>query len=176
MIKSSFIQNTLQKENLVSLSETSLSTSLRRNSDNRDWQLEAQGLDQLSRLLVKLQLALSVGQVQSGNFWDVLVLSLTLLLLQFEGNTSNWTLLDSLHQVGGVTSNLVSQTLGWNLSDLRGQTLVGLEVQSQLWVVTLNQSFGSSLNGFCSNTTLELIVSILPLRRSVQFDIMIGCT
>jgi hypothetical protein len=118
MIKSSFIQNTLQKENLVSLSETSLSTSLRRNSDNRDWQLEAQRLDQVSRLLIKLQLALSVGQVQSGNFWDVLVLSLTLLLLQLEGNTSNWTLLDSLHQVGGVTSNLVSQTLGWNLSDL----------------------------------------------------------
>lgn len=127
---------------------------MRRNSNDRDWQVETQRLNQVSGLLVNLQLVLGVRQVQSRNFWNVLVLSLTLLLLQLEGNTSNWTLLNSLHQVGGVTSNLVSQTLGWDGSNLRGQTLVGLKVQSQLWVVTLNQSLRSSLNGFCSNTTL----------------------
>lgn len=153
----SFIQKNTHQSNemrLVSLSETSLWDSLRRDGKDRQWQLEAKGLNQISSLLVNLQLTLSVRKIQSGNLWNVLVLSLTLLLLKLERDTSNWTLLNSLHQVGGVTGNLVSESLRWDLSNLSGQSLVSLEIESELWVVTLNQNLGGSLDGFSSNTTL----------------------
>lgn len=118
------------------------------------WDLEAQSLNQVSGLGVNLQLAVGVGQVQSGDLWDVLVLSLTLLLLQLERDTTDWALLDSLHQVGGVTSDLVSESLRLDLSNLGGQSLVGLEVQSQLWVESFNQNLRGSLDSLSSNTTL----------------------
>jgi len=56
--------------------------------------------------------------------------------------------------MGGVTSDLVSQSLGLDLSDLITKSLVGLEVQGQLWIVLLNKSLGGSLNGLGSNSTL----------------------
>lgn len=95
-----------------------------------------------------------MGQVQGRDLWDVLVLSLSLLFLQLERDTSNWALLDSLHQVGGVTSNLVSESLGLDLSNLGGQSLVGLEVQGQLRVVSLDQNLRGSLDSLSSNATL----------------------
>lgn len=56
--------------------------------------------------------------------------------------------------MGGVTSNLVSESLGLDLSDLAGQSLVGLEVQGQLWVESLDQNLRGSLDSLSSNTTL----------------------
>lgn len=144
---------------LVSLGESSW-TSLGRDSNGLKRNLEAQGLDQVGGLSVNLQLAVGVGQVQSGDLWDVLVLSLTLLLLQLERDSSNGTLLNSLHQVGGVTSDLVSESLGRDLGDLRGQSLVGLEVQSQLRVESLDQHLGGSLDSFSSNATLDVSICI----------------
>ena len=124
------------------------------------WDLEAQRLDQVSGLGVNLQLAVGVRQVQGRDLWDVLVLSLTLLLLQLERDTTDWALLDSLHQVGGVTGDLVSESLGLDLGDLRGQSLVGLEVQSQLWVESLDQNLRGSLDSLSSNTTLVKLVFV----------------
>ena len=138
---------------LHSLSETSV--SLRRNVDDRERQLQAKRLDHLRGLLVDVQNTLSVNQVQSGNIWNVLVLSLSLLLLKLERDTSNWTLLDSLHQMGSVTCDLVSQSLGLDSGDLIAESLVGLEIQSKLWIVTLNQSLGGTLDGLSSNSTLN---------------------
>lgn len=142
------------KKRLVSLGESSW-TSLGRDGNGLQRNLETQGLDQVSGLGVNLQLTVGVGQVQSRDLWDVLVLSLTLLFLQLERDTSNWTLLNSLHQVGGVTSNLVSESLRLDLGDLRGQSLVGLEVQSQLWVKSFDQNLRGSLDSLSSNATLN---------------------
>lgn len=147
------MSKTSQAKRLVSLGESS-GASLGRDGNSLKRDLEAQGLDQVSSLGVNLQLATSVGQVQGRDFWDVLVLSLSLLLLQLERDTSNWTLLNSLHQVGGVTSDLVSESLGLDLSDLGGQSLVGLEVQGQLRVVSLDQNLRGSLDSLSSNATL----------------------
>lgn len=61
--------------------------------------------------------------------------------------------------MGGVTSNLVSESLGLDLSDLASQSLVGLEVQSQLWVESLDQNLRGSLDSLSSNTTLKLVYS-----------------
>lgn len=95
---------------LVSLCEAS-GTSLGRDGDGLGGDLEAEGLDQLSGLRVDLQLAGGVAQVQGRDLGDVLVLSFSLLLLQLEGDTSNGTLLNTLHEVSSVTSDLVSQSL-----------------------------------------------------------------
>lgn len=56
--------------------------------------------------------------------------------------------------MGSVTSDLVSQSLGLDGGDLITQSFVALEVQSQLWIVTFNQSLGSTLDGLSSNSTL----------------------
>ena len=69
----------------------------------------AEGLEEVLGLLVNVELtALAVlGEVESGDLWDVLILTLTLLLLKLEGDTTDWTSLDTLHQMGGVTSDLI---------------------------------------------------------------------
>lgn len=95
-----------------------------------------------------------VRQVQSRDIWDVLVLSFSFFFLQLERDTSNWTLLDSSHQVSSVTSDLVSQSLGLDSSDFVTQSLVGLEIHGQLWIVTFDQSLGGTLDGLGSNSTL----------------------
>lgn len=51
------------------------------------------------------------GGVESGDLGDVVVLALTLLLLQLEGDTTDGTALDTLHQMGCEASDLVAQTL-----------------------------------------------------------------
>ena len=56
--------------------------------------------------------------------------------------------------MGGVTGNLVSQSLGLDGGDFITKSLVGLEIHSQLWIVTLNQSLRSTLDGLGSNSTL----------------------
>ena len=124
------------------------------NVDDREWQLQTQRFNQVRSLVVNVQNTVRTRQVQSRDFWDVLVLSFSFFFLQFERDTSNWTLLDSLHQMGGVTSNLVSQSLGLDSGDFITKSLVGLEIQSQLWIVTFNQSLRSTLDGLGSNSTL----------------------
>lgn len=70
----------------------------------------AHRLEQILGLVVDVQLAgLGLGDVESGDLGDVLVLALTLLLLELEGDTADGATLDTLHQVGGVTSDLVKK-------------------------------------------------------------------
>ena len=48
--------------------------------------------------------------VECRHLGDVVVLPLTLLLLELEGDTTDGTLLNTLHQVSGEAGNLVAQT------------------------------------------------------------------
>lgn len=67
----------------------------------------AKGLEEVLGLGVDLKLAvLGVLDVESRDLWNVLILALSLLLLELEGDTTDWSTLNALHQVGGVTSNL----------------------------------------------------------------------
>lgn len=68
----------------------------------------AKVLEKVLGLGIDLELAgLGVlGEVESRDLRNVLVLALTLLLLKLEGDTTDGSSLNSLHQVGGVTSNL----------------------------------------------------------------------
>jgi len=115
---------------------------------------ETKVLEELSSVLIDIQSTVGVGKVKSRDLRNVLITSLTLLLLELEGDTTDGTLLDTLHQVGGVTSNLVAKTLGGDVSNLTGKTLVGLEVESELGVVTLDHLLSSTLDSLSSNATL----------------------
>jgi len=124
--------------------------------DDVGWDtLEAQVLEQVLGVLVDIQnTAVGVlSEVESGDLWDVLILALTLLFLQLEGDTTDWATLDTSHEMGGVTSDLVAETLGSDDGNLITDSLVGLEVKSELWVVTLNDGLGGLLDGLGTNAT-----------------------
>jgi len=65
-----------------------------------------------------------LGEVESGDLGNVLILALTLLLLKLEGDTADGTTLDTLHQVGGVAGNLVAEALGSNDGNLIANTFI----------------------------------------------------
>lgn len=129
-------------------------------------------LEEILGLGVDVELAALgvLGEVQSGDLRNELILALTLLLLKLEGDTTDRATLNSLHQVGGVTSNLVAETLGSDDGDLITDALVGLEVQGQSGVfklsvlvpaaikptaltVSLNDDLGGLLDGLGTNAT-----------------------
>lgn len=51
-----------------------------------------------------------------------------------------------------VTSNLVAESLGCNDGDLIADSLVDLEVESELWVVTLNDDLGGLLDSLLNKS------------------------
>lgn len=79
-----------------------------RNRNNIDLHvLEAQALQEILGLGINVQLAaLELADVEGGDLGDVLVLALTLLLLELEGDTADGATLDAAHQVGGVAGDL----------------------------------------------------------------------
>ena len=52
-------------------------------------------------------------------------------------------------------SDLITKTLRGNDSNLVTDTFIGLEVQSKLGIVPLNDDLGRLFDGFCANTTLK---------------------
>lgn len=75
--------------------------------------------------------------------------------MNLEGDSLYWTLLDSLHQVGGVASNFVPQSLSGDLCVLGQDLLVNVEVEGELQVVSLDQLPGSSLDSLSSDSSLR---------------------
>lgn len=65
-------------------------------------------LEEVLGLGVDIELAALrvLGEVEGRNLGDVLILALTLLFLELEGDTTDGTTLDTLHQVSGVAGNL----------------------------------------------------------------------
>jgi len=55
--------------------------------------------------------------------------------LDLEGDASDGTSLDSLHQMGGETSNLISHSLGREDGNIAQDLLVEMEVAGELAVV-----------------------------------------
>lgn len=70
----------------------------------------AEGLEEVLGVLVDVEHArLGVlGEVESRDLGDVLVLALALLFLELERDTADGTTLDTLHQVSGVTGDLLA--------------------------------------------------------------------
>ena len=71
--------------------------------------IETHALEEIFRLLIDVQEA-GLGilcKVEGGHFGDVLIFSLALFFLQFEGDAAYGTALDALHQMGCVAGDLV---------------------------------------------------------------------
>jgi hypothetical protein len=68
----------------------------------------AKVLEEILGLAIDVELATLgvLGEVQSRDLRNVLILALTLLLLKLEGDTADGSTLNSLHQVGSVAGNL----------------------------------------------------------------------
>ena len=63
----------------------------------------------VTHLGVGVDLKTSDARVEGGDLGHVVVLALTLLLLELEGDATDGALLDTLHQVGRETSDLVAK-------------------------------------------------------------------
>lgn len=104
----------------------------------------AHGLEKVLGVGVNVKLAgLGLGDVESRDLRNVLILALTLLLLKLEGDTADGTTLDALHQVGSVTSDLEeisdqnwrSRVVGanvYNLTLLRRRLEAMMAISSQI--------------------------------------------
>merc|ERR1712200_145397 len=84
-------------------------------------------LEHFFGISINLKDILSVNIRHLGN---VVVASLTFLLLQLNGDPSDWSSLDSLHEVSCETSDLVPEALAWNDGDLLSNALIGMEVRA----------------------------------------------
>jgi hypothetical protein len=116
----------------------------------------AHALQHVLGLLVDIELAaLRLSEVEGRNLRHILILPLTLLLLQLEGNTTDGATLDTAHQVGGEAGNLVAETLGGDDGDLIEDPLVDLEIEGELGVVSLNDDLGRLLDGLNCRTVSE---------------------
>jgi hypothetical protein len=114
----------------------------------RDGRTYAHALQQILGVLVDIELAIVVelSKVEGRDLGDVLILSLTLLFLKLEGDAADRASLDTLHQVGGEAGNLVSQSLAGNDGDLIDDALVGLKVEGEARVVSLD-----AVGQYCQN-------------------------
>ena len=112
-------------------------------------------LEQVAGLEVDVQttLVVELGEVESGDLGNVLILALTFLLLKLEGDTTDRTTLDTAHQMRGVTGNLVAEALGGDDGDLIADALVGVEVRGELGVELLNDDLGGLLDGLGADAT-----------------------
>ena len=96
------------------------------------------------------------------------------LLLDLQRNaTDNVSLLDSLHEMGCISSDLIPQPLGGDLADLLQDELIILEIAAQLRVVFLDELLGSFLNCLCANTSLynQPTYRVLTMRFMYLFKI-----
>jgi len=95
---------------------------------------------------------LDILDLNLGAVGDEVHLALSFLLLESERDTSNGSLLNALHKMGGKAGNLVSKSLGLDDCNVVDDSLVHMEVLGQFAVVLFNKCSGSSLNSLGSNS------------------------
>ena len=96
------------------------------SSKSGDKSADAEVSDELAEDAVVSDLDLL--DLNLGLLGNEIHLSLALLFLKLERDASNGSLLDSLHQVGGEASDLVSQSLGLDHGHIVDDALVYMEV------------------------------------------------
>jgi len=93
------------------------------------------------------------GDLDLGFLWDEIHLSFSFFFLKSKRDSSDWSSFDSLHKMTGITSNLVSHSLGLDDGDIIDDSLVDVEILGQFTVVLLDDSSGGSLDGLGSYST-----------------------
>ena len=92
---------------IISISVTSSSRSIVRSVVDLDIGIiDIEVLDHFKGLSINLKF----GNVKSRFSWKNTVSKFTLFFLESKGNSSNWSSLNSFHQMSNVTSDLISET------------------------------------------------------------------
>ena len=103
--------------------------------------------------------------LQGTNLGNKVQFTLTLLLLKLQGDVTDRSLGNTLHQVGGETSNLVTHTLGGGDGNLINKTLVGVEVKSKTGVVLLDDSTCGLLDGLGADSLYNCKKNVIKKGR-----------
>ena len=70
-----------------------------------------EALEEVLSLNIDIELsALVLGNIEGRDFRDVLILAFSLFFLELEGDTTDGTTLNTLHQMSGVSGNLFGFT------------------------------------------------------------------
>ena len=85
---------------------------------------------------------------------SVVVSLLSLFFLQLDRDSLDRTSLDAPHETSDVTGDLVSHTLRRNFGDVITDAFVGVEIQRQARIVSLDDSSRRFLDGLGTNLTL----------------------
>ena len=86
--------------------------------------------------------------------------ALALLLLELEGDITDGTTGDPLHEVGGESRDLVAHALGGDDGDLVADPLVGVEVKGETSVVLLNDDTSRALDSLGTNSHCLFILEV----------------
>lgn len=125
-----------------------------RGSHSQRQVVKAKAVDHLLRVRVNLER--SHRWVKRRHLGHVLILALTLLLLELERDATNRAALDTPHEVGRETSNLVAETLRGHNGHLIDHLLVGVEVHRvEARVVLLNENTSCALGSLGADATLQ---------------------
>ena len=113
-------------DSVLLLALSAVATSLVLPLHAGDEMSDAEVLDHL--LQDSVVASIDVFHLNLGALGDEVHLSLTLFLLETKRDASDGSLLNSLHQVSGETSDFVSKSLGLDNSNIIKDSLVGVEV------------------------------------------------
>merc|ERR1712183_497941 len=122
---------------------------------------EIQHFQHLLRVGINLDRILFQGR----QFWNVVVPPLTLIFLKFNRYSSHRSKLDTLHKLGDVTSDLVSEFLRRYDCNLFAYTFVGMKVISKTCVVLLDDNSCCFLYSLGTYSTHCQIISSIPCSK-----------
>jgi hypothetical protein len=92
---------------------------------------------------------------ESADFRNEVQSSLTLFLLQLQGDATNRAFRNAPHEVGGVSCNLVPHPLRRKDGHIIDNALVGVKIQRQPRVVLFNDRAGGFFDSFGTNALWE---------------------
>jgi hypothetical protein len=105
--------------------------------------------------------------------------------LQFDGNTTDGTFLNSFHQMGDeskrfiikiiimiklIPCNAITHSLAWNNSNIFANSFVCVEIMGKTCVVFLDYYTGSFLYRLCTNSThFSLLTKFILLKIKILY-------
>lgn len=95
-------------------------------------------------------------QGESRNFGHVIVFAFALLFLQLEGNSTDGSTTDALHQMSYEAGDFIAQALRLNRGNLVACSLVSLEIEVEAGVILFNNVASSLFDSFCAYAALSV--------------------
>ncbi|KYM92410.1 hypothetical protein ALC53_00865, partial [Atta colombica] len=128
-------------------------------------ELESSDVVELQHLQHFLGLWIDLDDVvlQSRDFRNIVVSAFPLFFLQLDGDTTYLTVSKPLHQISlnqyatYLPSNLIAQGFARNNSNFLAYPLIRVKIQSETWIVFLDNEFRGLFDRLRSDTTLQIV-------------------